>query len=167
MIRELLRRVRLVLARNLFLRKTRQEMDDELRFQVEQSIAARVAEGIPVGEARRLAMVEFGGLEAARENTERQRPGWWMPGLAGDVRYALRGILAHGWFSAAIVVTLALGIGLNTMVFTLVNAVLFKPVPVPGGGRLVSVMSKDRAQNSRDSTTSYPDFLDLKAGSTL
>jgi predicted permease len=167
MIRELLTRVRLVLGRNLFLRKTRREMDDELRFHVEQSIAARVAEGIPVGEARRLAMVEFGGMEAARENTERQRPGWWMPGLAGDVRYAVRGILAHGWFSAAIVVTLALGIGLNTMVFTLVNAVLFKPVPVPGGGRLVSVMSKDRAQNSRDLTVSYPDFLDLKAGSRL
>jgi predicted permease len=167
MIRELLTRVRLVLGRNLFLRKTRREMDDELRFHVEQSIAARVAEGIQVGEARRLAMVEFGGMEVAREDCERQRPGWWMPGLAGDVRYAMRGILAHGWFSAAIVVTLALGIGLNTMVFTLVNAVLFKPVPVPGGGRLVSVMSLDKAQNSRNMTTSYPDYLDLKAGSTL
>jgi predicted permease len=166
MIRELLTRMRLVLARNFFLRKTRMEMDEELRFHVERSIAARVAEGIPVDEARRLAMVEFGGMEAARENTERQRPGWWMPGLAGDVRYAMRGILTHGWFSAAIVVTLALGIGLNTMVFTLVNAALFKPVPVPGGGRLVSVMSNDEAQNSRNITMSYPDFADMKAQSS-
>ena len=165
MIRELLTRMKLVLTRNFFLRKTRREMDEELRFHVEQSIAARVAEGIPVGEARRLAMVEFGGMEAARENTERQRPGWWMPGLAGDVRYAMRGIFTHGWFSAAIVVTLALGIGLNTMVFTLVNAALFKPVPVPGGGRLVSVMSNDEAQNSRNITMSYPDFADMKAQS--
>ncbi|WP_058186083.1 ABC transporter permease [Terracidiphilus gabretensis] len=165
MIRELLTRVRLVLVRNLFLRKTRREMDEELRFHVEQSITARVAEGIPVGEARRLAMVEFGGLEAAREDCERQRPGWWMPGLAGDVRYAMRGILTHGWFSAAIVATLALGIGLNTMVFTLVNAALFKPVPVPGGGRLVSVMSNDEAQNSRNITMSYPDYADMKVQS--
>ncbi len=167
MIRELLRRVRLVLARNLFLRKTRREMDDELRFHVEQSIAEKIVAGVPAGEARRQAMVEFGGVEAAREECERQRPGWWMPGVAEDVRYAMRGILTHWWFSAAIVVTLALGIGLNTMVFTLVNAALFKPVPVPGGGRLVSVMSNDEAQNWRNTTMSYPDFADMQAQNKL
>jgi hypothetical protein len=63
-----------------------------------------------------------------------------------DFRFALRMILAHRWFSAAVVATLALGIGLNTMVFTLINAVLFKPVPVPGGARLVAIRNRHLAQ---------------------
>jgi predicted permease len=63
------------------------------------------------------------------------------------------------------VVTLALGIGLNTMVFTLVNAALFKPVPVPGGARLVAVMSTDLTQNDRGIRMSYPDLLDYRAQS--
>jgi hypothetical protein len=60
-----------------------------------------------------------------------------------DLRFALRMIASHPWFAAAVVVTLALGIGVNTTVFTLVNAVLFKPVPVPGGDRLVAITGQD------------------------
>lgn len=70
-------------------------------------------------------------------------------------------IRSHGWFSAAVVVTLALGIGLNTMVFTLVNAALFKPVPVPGGARLVALVS--RTPGNGDDRLSYPDLLDFRA----
>ena len=62
--------------------------------------------------------------------------------MAYDLRFALRMIRSHGWFSLAVVATLALGIGLNTMVFTIINAALFKPVPVPGGARLVAVTSR-------------------------
>ena len=148
--------------RFLFFRKRRAEVDDELQFHLELSIAAKVAEGLSAAEARRQALIEFGGVEAAREQIEEQRPGWWIGSIAQDVRYALRGILAHRWFSAAIIVTLALGIGLNTMVFTLVNAVLFKPVPVPGGERLVSVMSRQTA-GDRNMPLSWPDFQDYRA----
>src|ERR1700730_12965563 len=63
--------------------------------------------------------------------------------MAHDLRFALRMICSHRLFSAAVVATLALGIGLNTMVFTLINAVLFKPVPVPGGAQLVALASRD------------------------
>jgi predicted permease len=59
--------------------------------------------------------------------------------MAQDLRFAFRMIRTHRWFSAAVIATLALGIGINTTVFTLVNVVLFKPVPVPGGERLVAV----------------------------
>ena len=120
-------------------RKKRSEVDDEFKFHLEQSIAAKLVAGLTAPEARRKALVEFGGLEATREQCGRQSPGWWVGTAVQDMRYAARGILAHRWFSAAIVLTLALGIGLSTMVFTLVNAVLFKPVPVPGGARLVCV----------------------------
>jgi putative ABC transport system permease protein len=80
--------------------------------------------------------------------------------MASDLRFALRMILAHRWFSLAVVVTLALGIGLNTMVFTLINAALFKPVPVPGGSRLVAVVTRTPGDN--DQRLSYPDLLDYR-----
>lgn len=80
-----------------------------------------------------------------------------------DLRFALRTIFSHRWFSLAIVATLALGIGLNTMVFTLVYAVMYKSVPVPAGSRLVIVAGKD-AQSNR-LATSYPNFLDYQSQS--
>jgi putative ABC transport system permease protein len=84
--------------------------------------------------------------------------------MTQDLRFALRMLLSHRWFSSAVVATLALGIGLNTMVFTLVNAVLFKPVPVPGGDRLVSVRNRNLAQaGSGGMGVSYPDFRDYRA----
>ncbi|HLY41455.1 MAG TPA: ABC transporter permease [Terracidiphilus sp.] len=86
--------------------------------------------------------------------------------MASDLRFALRLILTHRWFSAAVVATLALGIGLNTMVFTLVNAVLFEPVPVPGGARLVSVMGRSLAQSDRTLAFSYPDLQDIRSQAT-
>jgi putative ABC transport system permease protein len=161
MIAEFLTRLRFFIFR-----KKRGEVDDELRFHLEQSIAAKMAAGLSASEARRQALIEFGAVEATREQCDRQRPGWWAGIVAQDLRYALRGILARRWFSAAIILTLALGIGLNTMVFTLVNAVLFKPVPLPNGVRLVCVGNSNASQDSRDLPVSYPDFEDYRAQAT-
>jgi predicted permease len=84
--------------------------------------------------------------------------------MANDLRFALRMVLAHRWFSAAVVATLALGIGLNTMIFTLVNGALFKPVPVPGGARLVSIRDRNLSQSGNDAMhVSYPDFREYRA----
>jgi hypothetical protein len=71
-------------------------------------------------------------------------------------------IASHRWFSAAVVATLAMGIGLNTMIFTLVNAALFKPVPLPGGERLVAIGNQKLAQSNDRMGTSYPDFLEYR-----
>ena len=89
--------------------------------------------------------------------------------MAHDLRFALRMILAHRWFSAAVVVTLAFGIGLNTMVFTLVDAVLIKPVAIPGGARLVAVSNRDLTHIGDYSLNlSLPDLRDYRAqASTL
>ena len=86
--------------------------------------------------------------------------------MTSDLRFALRMISAHRWFSAAIAVTLALGIGLNTMIFTLVNAALFKPVPVPGGARLVAILDQNLSQHNDRMGVSYPDFRDYRAQSS-
>ncbi len=83
--------------------------------------------------------------------------------MRNDLRFALRMIFSHRWFSLAVVITLALGIGLNTMVFTLINAVLFKPVPVPGGARLVSILSRNGTTREGFQPMSLADFEDYRA----
>lgn len=79
-----------------------------------------------------------------------------------DVRFALRMIASHRWFSLAVVATLALGIGVNTMVFTLVNAALFKPVNVPGGERLLAIRQRNLSKGDRSMNVSYPDFREYR-----
>jgi predicted permease len=71
-------------------------------------------------------------------------------------------LVSHRWFSAAVIVTIALGIGVNTTVFTLVNAVLFKPVPIPGGERLVTITNSDPAHPDRWQSVSLPDYLEFR-----
>ncbi|MBI2517203.1 MAG: ABC transporter permease [Opitutae bacterium] len=82
-----------------------------------------------------------------------------------DLRFALRQIATHRWFSAAVIVTLALGIGINTTVFTLVNAVLFKPVPVPGGERLVVVTQQESANPRGRGPISLTEYRAYREGS--
>jgi predicted permease len=83
--------------------------------------------------------------------------------MAHDLRFALRMILSHRWFSAAVVATLAMGIGLNTMVFTLVNAVLLKPVGVPGGERLVAITHRNPTHSEQTTRLSLPELRDYRA----
>jgi predicted permease len=80
-----------------------------------------------------------------------------------DLRFAFRQIARYRWFSLAVIVTLALGIGINTTVFTLVNAVLFKPVPVPGGERLVAVTQQWPENRFNRGPISYPEFEAYRA----
>ncbi len=86
--------------------------------------------------------------------------------MANDLRFALRMIFTHRWFSAAIVLTLALGIGANTMVFTLVNAVLLRPIGVPGGERLVALSYTNRTHGNDGERLSYPDFRAYRDGAS-
>jgi putative ABC transport system permease protein len=86
--------------------------------------------------------------------------------MLNDLRFALRMIASRRWFSAAVVVTLAMGIGLNTMVFTLVNAALFKPVPVPGGDRLMAIRGRNSEDPERGMGVSYPDFREFRKQAT-
>src|SRR5271170_1644080 len=88
--------------------------------------------------------------------------------MGNDLRFAVRMILAHRWFSAAVVATLVMGIGLNTMVFTLVDAVLLKPVAVPGGARLVALSHRNLAHGEDSVRFSLPELRDYRAqASTL
>ena len=83
--------------------------------------------------------------------------------MVRDLKFAVRMMASHRWFSAAIIVTLAFGIGLNTMVFTLVNAVLLRPLSIPGGERLVAINSRQRSNPENTYQVSYPDFRDFRS----
>src|SRR5579871_5566047 len=86
--------------------------------------------------------------------------------MLNDVRFALRMISTHRWFSAAVILTMALGIGLNAMIFTLVDAVLMKPVGIPNGDRLVTMQERHPSNhdpNTNRDGVSYPDFRDMRA----
>jgi putative ABC transport system permease protein len=134
MANEFLTRLRL-----LFIRRPHSDLDEELRFHVERSAERNIAAGMTQEEARRQAMIEFGGVQRAREQAFEQRPGWWMGTVEQDVRYALRGFRRNPVFTVAVIATLAVGIGATTAVFSVVDRILFRPLPYAHDDRLVSV----------------------------
>jgi putative ABC transport system permease protein len=125
--------------RFLILRKKNCELDEELKFHLDEAIASKLSAGIGATEARRQALVEFGGLELAREQCDRQRPGWWISTVLQDIRYALRGFRRNPLFTISVLITLALGIGATTAVFSVVDRILFRPLPYADAGRIVSL----------------------------
>jgi len=123
----------------VFRRKSRSDLDEELLFHVEQATQANIAAGMTAAEARRQAMIDFGGVERTREETWRQRPGWVVETIAQDIRFALRGFRRNLGFTVTVIATLALGIGATTGVFSVVDRILFRPLPYAHDDRLVSV----------------------------
>src|SRR5271157_5347017 len=134
MMKELLTRLRFLLRR-----QPPNDLDEELQFHVEQATEAKIAAGMTAQEARRQALIEFGGLERTREQCHEQRPGWWMGTVAQDVRYAWRGFGRNPVFTVTVIATLALGIGATTAVFSVVDRILFRSLPYAHDDRLVSV----------------------------
>jgi len=120
-------------------RKRRSELDEELQFHVELATEAKVAAGMTAAEARRKALIEFGGVERTREQCHEQRPGWWLGTVLQDVRYSLRGFRRNPAFAVTAIATLALGIGATTAVFSVVDRILFRSLPYAHDDRIVSV----------------------------
>jgi predicted permease len=131
-------KLRFLLRQTLLSRKRQRELDEELQFHLEQAVAANVAAGMPPTEARRRALIEFGGVERTREQCHEQRPGWWLGTVAQDLRYALRGFRRNPVFAITVIATLGLGIGATTAVFSVVDRILFRSLPYAHDDRLVS-----------------------------
>ena len=112
-------------------------LDDELRFHVEQLTADHIAAGMAPAEARRLALAQFGGLDFIKEETRDVRSTRFIESLLQDVRFTVRTLRKSPGFTAVVILTLALGIGASTAVFSLVDAVLLKPLPFPHAERIV------------------------------
>jgi predicted permease len=127
-------------ARSLLRRRTVElELDAELAFHVAQLTDKLVASGVPMEEARRRAVLELGGVQQTKEECRRARGVSLVEHMMRDVGYALRSFVKNPGFTAAVVVSLALGIGVNSAVFSLMNALMWRPLPVTDPDTLLLV----------------------------
>lgn len=114
-------------------------LDKELRFHLEQRTAELIASGYNAAEARRLARIEIGGLEQAKEQCRDERRTRWLGDLWRDAIYASRILRQKFGFTLVCTLTLALGIGASTAIFSAVNPILFEPLPYPNANRILSI----------------------------
>jgi putative ABC transport system permease protein len=149
------------------LRGTRleKEMDAELRFHIEAFAEDLVRSGVPRQEALRRARIEFGGIERAKEECRDARGTNFIESLIQDLRYGQRMLLKNPGFTTVAVLTLAVGIGASTSVFSLVNAVLIRLLPYPHPDRLVYLWSPNPrfALPIEYLTPMTADFFDLQS----
>lgn len=124
------------LGRLLSRRKMEMDLDKELRFHLDAQIADKVQSGISETDARRITRLEFGGMEQVKEDCRESRGTQWLESTLQDIRYALRGLWKYPGFSAVAILSLALGIGATTSMFSLIYAVLLHPVPYADWQRL-------------------------------
>lgn len=143
------------------------ELDEELRFHLERQVEENIAGGMAPGQARASAMVGFGSATEAAEDCYKARGVGWIEDFVQDVRYGWRTLIKYRSFTFVIVLTLALGIGACTAVFSVVNAVLIRSLPYGDAGKLVYLYTP----NSKIDVPvevfgpSNADFFDLKKGS--
>jgi len=140
------------------------ELDKELRFHIEQHAAALVERGVDPAEALRVARLELGGPEQVKEDCRDVRGTRWLDDLLQDFRYAIRVFRKLPGFAAIALLILAVGIGATTVMFTLINSVLLRPLSLPDPDRLLTLHGSTAALGESWGF-SYPDFVDVGSAS--
>ena len=149
-------RLRSILRRN----RVEQELDEELQFHLEHKIEEGIARGLSPKEARYRALRAMDGLAQRKEEMRDMRRIHWLTDFLDDARFAIRSLRRTSGLTAFVVVTLALGIGMTAMSFSAVDALIFRPYPVPHPGGVVSLVSTSH-DNSYDNF-SYREYLDIR-----
>jgi predicted permease len=143
---------------------TRRAQDERLREEIEEHIALQTTENLRAGlsriEARRQALLKFGGVEAIKQDYRARRGLPFVENVVQDVRFALRSLRHTPGLTAFVVITLALGIGMTSATFSMVDALIFRPYPVPRPSSVVTLVST--THDSAFDDFSYREYLDIR-----
>jgi predicted permease len=151
-------------CRNLFKKQqVENDLDDELRDYLDELTQRKIRSGLDPEAARRTALIELGGIEQIKENVREQRTGYRLESFMQDVVYALRRFRRNPGFSAVLVLTLALGIGANAAIFSVVRGVLLRPLVNRDEQRLIYIRQTALGIGAENTTFSVPEISDLKS----
>ena len=147
--------------RSLFRRRNvEQELGEELQFHLEHKIEEGIARGLSPKEARYAALRSMGGLEQRKEEIRDMRHIRWLTDFFDDARFALRSLRRTPGLTVFVVITLALGIGMTSATFSMVDGLIFRPYPVPHPGNVVSLVST--THDSPFDRFSSREYLDIR-----
>jgi len=140
-------------------RRVERELDEELQFHLENKIEEGITAGLTPEEARCRALRAMGGLDQRREEIRDTRRIHWLTDFVDDVRYAVRSLRRAPGLTAVVVITIALGIGMTATPFSMLDALVFRPYPVPHPGRVVTLVSTSHDKSVDN--FSYREYLDI------
>jgi len=160
---KLVRRIRALFQKE----KLDTEMVAEMRAHVDLQTERNVAAGMNPDEARYAALRQFGNVASIQEQAREAR-GWvWLEGIAKDIRHAVRALGKNPVFTAIALLTLALGIGANTALFSVINSVLLRPLPFPDANRLTVIWETNVQQGIKRDGPAGPNFYDWREQTQL
>ena len=139
-----------------------ERLDEEVRFHIDMQTEHNIRMGMTPEEARRQANLEFGGREKWKSEAREEYHASLFDGLRKDFLFALRSLRQQRGFAATAILTLALGIGASTAIFSVVNAVLLRPLPYANADRLALIWGDMRARNVNDFPFSPPNLKDIR-----
>ena len=154
--------------RALFSRRKLQEgLDEEVRLHIDLQAEEYLRSGLSPAEARIRAQRRFGNAASVQENCRDQNGVNRVETFRQDLRFGARSLIKQRGFTATVLLTLALGIGANTAMFSVLRGILFEPLPLPDPDRVAVIWENDRLRGTTRERASYPDYLDMKAQTRL
>ena len=153
--------------RSLFRRqKADEELEEELRDHLELKTQQYISQGMVPQEARRAALLEMGGIEKRKEECRDARRVYWLENFFRDIRFGFRMLRKSPGITAVVVIALALGVGANTAIFSVVNGFLLRPLPVPSPEQITVLAIQQKDAPIGSSGFSYPEFVDFRKQAT-
>ena len=137
-------------------------LNAEVRFHIEMETEKNIRLGMSPEDARLKALRSFGPMEKHKEETRDARGVSWIETLVADLRYGARALLKHPGYALLAVLTLGLGIGANTAIFSVINGVLLKPLPYEHGDRLVVVQQSAPLSGRRNTGVAIAEYFDYR-----